>query len=110
MSAINLYTTKVEAFYYKDSQRNKFYEFGGIQLFPNYTYTQESNVIGLESLLPETLKICNAYDDTVIQTIPYKIAEKPSTNTVYANSTGYRVDNTFRIDFYQSGVMYWTIT
>ena len=42
MSAINLYTTKEEALYFKDSQRNSFYEFGGIQLLPNTTYTQKS--------------------------------------------------------------------
>jgi hypothetical protein len=36
MSAINLYTTKTQALYFKDSQRNSFYDFGGIQLLPNY--------------------------------------------------------------------------
>jgi len=40
MSAINLYTTKAEALYFKDSQRNSFYEFGGIQLLPSVTYLQ----------------------------------------------------------------------
>jgi hypothetical protein len=40
MSAINLYTTKAEALYFKDSQRNSFYEFGGIQLIPNNIYYQ----------------------------------------------------------------------
>ena len=43
MSAINLYATKQEALYFKDSQRNSFYEFGGIQLLPNTTYTQKFN-------------------------------------------------------------------
>ena len=40
MSAINLYTTKAEALYFKDSQRNSFYEFGGVQLIPNNIYYQ----------------------------------------------------------------------
>jgi hypothetical protein len=40
MSAINLYTTKAEALYFKDSQRNSFYEFGGIQLIPSGYYLQ----------------------------------------------------------------------
>ena len=40
MSAINLYTTKAEALYFKDSQRNSFYEFGGIQLLPVKYYFQ----------------------------------------------------------------------
>jgi hypothetical protein len=43
MSAINLYTTKTQALYFKDSQRNSFYEFGGIQLIPAQTYTQLFN-------------------------------------------------------------------
>lgn len=43
MSAINLYTTKTEALYFKDSQRNKFYEFGGIQLIPKTFYRQPFN-------------------------------------------------------------------
>ena len=40
MSAIKLYTSKTDAFYFKDSQRNRFYEFGGIQLFPTEYYLQ----------------------------------------------------------------------
>jgi len=40
MSAINLYTTKAKALYFKDSQRNSFYEFGGIQLLPSGYYLQ----------------------------------------------------------------------
>ena len=40
MSAIKLYTSKTDAFYFKDSQRNSFYEFGGIQLLPYHYYLQ----------------------------------------------------------------------
>ena len=40
MSAIKLYTSKTDAFYFKNSQRNRFYEFGGIQLFPTEYYLQ----------------------------------------------------------------------
>ena len=43
MSAINLYTTKAEALYFKDSQRNSFYEFGGVQLLPTRYYYQKFN-------------------------------------------------------------------
>ena len=40
MSAIKLYATKTEALYFKDSQRNSFYEFGGINLIPKVFYRQ----------------------------------------------------------------------
>jgi hypothetical protein len=43
MSAINLYTTKTDALYFKDSQRNRFYEFGGVQLIPKVFYRQPFN-------------------------------------------------------------------
>jgi hypothetical protein len=43
MSAIKLYTSKSDALYFKDSQRNKFYEFGGIQLLPSGEYSQKFN-------------------------------------------------------------------
>lgn len=41
MSAINFYTTKQQALYFKDSQRNSFYEFGGIQLLSGVEYFQK---------------------------------------------------------------------
>ena len=44
MSAINLYATKQEALYFKDSQRNSFYEFGGIQLIPSIEYFQKITI------------------------------------------------------------------
>jgi hypothetical protein len=40
MSAIKLYNSKSEALYFKDSQINRFYEFGGIQLIPSTSYLQ----------------------------------------------------------------------
>jgi len=40
MSAIKLYTSKTDALYFKDSQINRFYEFGGIQLLPYKYYLQ----------------------------------------------------------------------
>ena len=40
MSAIKLYTSKTAALYFKDSQRNSFYEFGGVQLIPSNYYYQ----------------------------------------------------------------------
>ena len=43
MSAIKLYTSKTDAFYFKDSQRNRFYEFGGIQLLPANDYFEKFN-------------------------------------------------------------------
>jgi hypothetical protein len=84
MSAINLYTTKAEALYFKDSQRNKFYEFGGIQLIPNNTYTQKFTNIGLESL--NTALILKVSDDSVIGTLPYSNGIYAASNTIYAAS------------------------
>jgi len=53
MTAIKLYTSKTDAFYFKDSQRNRFYEFGGIQLLPyNYylqPYTYSNTITKVES-------------------------------------------------------------
>lgn len=42
---INLYRTKTEAFYFKNSQRNSFYNFDGVQLLPNneVAYVQVTN-------------------------------------------------------------------
>ena len=69
MSAINLYTTKAEALYFKDSQRNSFYEFGGIQLIPNNTYTQKTSM-PLEN--PYVVSVLKVADDSLMGNLLYK--------------------------------------
>ena len=91
MSAINLYTTKAEAFYFKDSQRNKFYEFGGIQLIPNNTYTQKATGIALEN--PYTISILKVSDDSVIGNLLYSIQEIININTIRIDNDTIKIDN-----------------
>jgi hypothetical protein len=76
MSAINLYTTKSEALYFKDSQRNNFYEFGGIQLLPNTDYYQKFNytTIGLNSV-----KAYKVSDDSLLADLTTNITVVTST-------------------------------
>ena len=85
MSAINLYATKQEAFYFKDSYRNSFYEFGGIQLIPNTTYTQKTT-INLAN--PYVVSILKVADDSAISNTIYASSENvyAASNTVYAAS------------------------
>ena len=79
MSAINLYTTKTEALYFKDSQRNSFYEFGGIQLLPNNAYTQKTTI---DLSNPYTISILKVADDSVMGSLSYSI-----TNSYYWSVT-----------------------
>jgi len=61
---INLYKTKEEAFYFKDSWMNQFYRFKGIQLMPNseYKYIQATNTpnggIELEDWTVNLVDLC----------------------------------------------------
>ena len=73
MSAINLYTTKAEALYFKDSQRNSFYGFGAIQLIPNESYTQK--ITGINLTNPYAVSILKVEDDSVLGNITYSIQE-----------------------------------
>jgi uncharacterized protein (TIGR02145 family) len=73
MSAINLYTTKSEALYFKDSQMNSFYGFGAIQLIPNESYTQK--VTGINLTNPYAVSILKVEDDSVLGNITYSIQE-----------------------------------
>ena len=107
MSAINLYTTKAEALYFKDSQRNKFYEFGGIQLLPNETYIQKLNDMQLKDTYKAT--ILRVSDDSAIGNLPYSIQEANSavvyaaSNTIYAASNSYINSNSnSNYDYYTS--------
>jgi uncharacterized protein (TIGR02145 family) len=73
MSAINLYTTKAEALYFKDSQRNSFYGFGAIQLIPNESYTQK--VTGINLTTSYAISILKVSDDSVLGNMTYSIQE-----------------------------------
>ena len=114
MSAINLYTTKAEALYFKNSQRNSFYEFGGIQLLPNNAYTQKTS-IDLGDLY--TISILKVVDDSVMGILPYSYSysyqETADANTIRIDSTSITIDNNTAIDLYSSTTStsyYWSIT
>ena len=109
MSAINLYTTKAEALYFKDSQRNSFYEFGGIQLLPNNTYTQKTT-IALEN--PYVVSILKVEDDSVMGYLLYSITETINMNTIRIDNASITIDNNapLTIDVYASTPYYWSAT
>ena len=109
MSAINLYTTKAEALYFKDSQRNSFYEFGGIQLLPNNTYTQKTT-IALEN--PYVVSVLKVADDSLIGNLLYSITEIINMNTIRIDNSTIKIDNTapLTIDVYATTPYYWSIT
>ena len=77
MSAIKLYTSKTDALYFKDSQRNRFYEFGGIQLLPYkyylqpYTYSYVTSKV--ESFRASDDVLLNDLSDYVQATVGYGI-------------------------------------
>jgi hypothetical protein len=89
MSAIKLYTSKTDAFYFKDSQRNSFYEFGAIQLIPNNTYTQRADVLAIGAN-DYTISIYRASNDLEITE-----ADIVSELTIYADSTSIYADSQF---------------
>ena len=108
MSAINLYTTKAEALYFKDSQRNSFYEFGGIQLLPNNTYTQKTS-IALEN--PYVVSVLKVADDSVMGYLLYSITEIINMNTIRIDNSTITIDNNapLTIDVYATTPYYWSI-
>ena len=109
MSAINLYTTKAEALYFKDSQRNSFYEFGGIQLIPNNTYTQKTSM-PLEN--PYVVSVLKVADDSVLGYLLYSITEIINMNTIRIDNSTITIDNNapLTIDVYATAPYYWSIT
>ena len=109
MSAINLYTTKAEALYFKDSQRNSFYEFGGIQLLPNNTYTQKTT-IALEN--PYVVSVLKVADDSLIGNLLYSITEIINMNTIRIDNSTITIDNNapLTIDVYATTPYYWSAT
>jgi hypothetical protein len=105
MSAINLYATKQEALYFKDSQRNSFYEFGGIQLLPNTTYTQK--VTNVELGNSYSISVLKVADDSVIGNLLYTLDELPNINTIYAASnTIYAANDVIRTDSFSNSIFY----
>ena len=108
MSAINLYTTKAEALYFKDSQRNNFYEFGGIQLLPNETYIQKLTDIELKNTYKAT--ILRVSDDSVIGNLPYSIQEANYAVVYAASDIIYAASNTITVGSNTDSVTYISIT
>ena len=108
MSAINLYTTKAEALYFKDSQRNSFYEFGGIQLLPNGTYIQKLNDIQLKDTYKAT--ILRVSDDSAIGILPYLIQEANYAVIYAASNTIYAASDTITVGSNTDSITYISIT
>ena len=109
MSAINLYATKQEALYFKDSQINRFYEFGGIQLLPNNTYTQKSTGIELGNMY--SVSAYSVDDDSYLGIVTItSIIEEIDGNEYYANSTVIYANSTvIRVDTNAISDLYWSI-
>jgi len=106
MSAINLYNTKTEALYFKDSQINQFYEFGGIQLLPNATYTQKSKGIKLSD--GYTASAYSVYDDSFLGAMSItNIQEEVDGDEYYANFTSIYANSTVISVTIRA---YWSIT
>jgi hypothetical protein len=108
MSAINLYTTKAEALYFKDSQRNSFYEFGGIQLIPNETYIQKLTDIQLKDTYKAT--ILRVSDDSAIGNLPYSIQEANYAVIYAASDIIYAASNTITVGSNTDSITYLSIT
>lgn len=108
MSAINLYNTKAEALYFKDSQRNSFYEFGGIQLIPNNTYTQK--VTNVELGNGYEISVLRVADDSVVGNLLYSLDELQNPNTIYAASSSlYAASTAIRTDSFSNSIFYVSI-
>ena len=108
MSAINLYTSKTSAFYFRDSQINRFYEFGGVQLIPNIAYTQNTNGIILDNTYTST--ILKAIDNSVVSTISFTVT-KLILGGVAMDSETLTIDNiVVTIDYGSQSEYYWSIT
>ena len=107
MSAIKLYTSKTDAFYFKNSKRNSFYEFGAIQLIPNTTYIQKiiGLVIGVNNY---TVSAYKASDNSEINPSSF-IANV--TYPFLIDNQSLKIDNTsLKIDTNMNGFFYWSIT
>ena len=108
MSAINLHTTKSAALYFRDSQINEFYDFGGIQLLPNNSYTQKTT-IDLDNLY--TISILKVADDSVMGSLSYSITEVINVTPSYYWSITPTVDcynNLIYLKFTYGSINYYT--
>jgi len=111
MEAIKLYLTEQEALYYKNSQRNSFYEFGGIQLVPNQTYSQRISDSSFVLSLPYIATVYRVSDNAILGTLAYTVSADPIVNTYYADSTIIYADNTIlRADSGTGTALSWTVT
>lgn len=109
MEAIKLYSTKQQAKYFKNSQINSFYEFGGIQLIPNKTYSQRISTFNL--VAPYIATVLSVRDDSVLGTITYSISSDPITDSVYADSITVYSDSTIlQVDSLTGATNSFTIT
>ena len=110
MSAINLYTSKSAALYFRDSQINKFYEFGGIQLLPNNTYTQKSTGVELGNVY--SVAAYSVDDDSYLGMVAItNVEEEINGNEYYANSTAIYVNSTTILtDTNATSELYWSFS
>ena len=112
MSAINLYTTKAEALYFKDSQRNNFYEFGGIQLLPNTPYVQKFNITTVDLGNGAIIGAYSVSDDSFLGNVNLlELLDEPVQGEVYANNNIIRANSTTkRVDYLSPGDKYYKIS
>lgn len=77
---INIFRSKEEAFYFKNSQQNRFYCFTGVQLLPNnpLKYIQVTDTPEGLNLEDWTAKVVNLCTEEKTDITPYFIVEKPT--------------------------------
>lgn len=109
MEAIKLYSTKQEAKYFKNSQINSFYEFGGIQLIPNQSYSQR--IFNFDLIAPFIATVLSVRDDKVLGTLTYSISSDPITDSIYADNVVVYADSPIlQADSFTGGTNSFTIT
>jgi hypothetical protein len=83
---INIFRSKTEAFYFKNSQQNRFYAFTGVQLLPNnpLKYIQVTDTPNGLNLEDWTVKVVNMCTDEKTDITPYFTVEK-LTNSLNGN-------------------------
>lgn len=111
MEAIKLYSTKQQAKYFKNSQTNSFYEFGGIQLIPNKTYSQRISNTTINLVAPFVATVLSVRDDKVLGTLIYTVISDPITDAIYADNTLIYADSEIlRVDSNTGSTNCWMIT
>lgn len=87
---INIFRSKTEAFYFKNSQQNRFYAFTGVQLLPNnpLKYIQVTDTPNGLNLEDWSVNVVNMCTDEKTDITPYFTVEK-LTNSLNGNPQFY---------------------